>query len=110
MSFHIFNGAFGNRVSDVTIEKYGVEDSELFDMVTDQVYQSLNNPKILGPASMTKSLIKEKRKEEKSTENQKRLDAWTVQYNRIRYNEPAWNSCGNGDEELADELATVLCR
>jgi len=110
MSHHIFNGLFGNRVGNTIIDEYGIEDRELFGMVTDEVYQSLNNPKILGPASMTKSLIKEKRKEEKSAEKQKRLEAWTVQYNRIRYNEPAWNSCGNGDEELADELATVLCR
>ena len=110
MSHHIFNGLFGNRVSDTTIEEYGIEDRELFGMVTDQVYQSLNNPNVKGPGSMTKSLLKEMRKETKSAENQKRLDAWTVQYNRIRCNEPGWNSCGNGDEEMADELATILCR
>ena len=110
MSYHIFNGVFGSRVSNTIIEDYGVEDQELFGMVTDQVYQSLNNPNVKGPASMTKNLLKEMRKETKSAENQKRLDAWTVQYNRIRYNEAGWNSCGCGDEGMAEELTTVLCR
>lgn len=109
MSFHIFNGLFSGRASNATMEKYGIEDSDLLGMISRDFYASLANPKVRGPAGMLDSLLKEKQEEQKEIAIQQRSEAWALQNERICYNKTDWNRSGDGDAELASRLAHVLC-
>ena len=108
-SSSLFDSIFSEIDKEIR-DEYMITDEELFGMVSRDYYKSLNNPAVTGPKSMLKSYKKEVKNNQKAKENAERTIAMIKMTEKIRANEANWNSTEGETLDLAEDLATALCK